>query len=227
MDGKPFYFDEHIFDDDTLSGMSDEEQVALPQFTQDEMDAERKNSFQSGVDAGKKEALEGVEQKTLSVLEKIHRDISFLFASEDDRNRQYELDAVLLTLEILKKTFPALMKERGHAVIEKALSQVLSQYKIPEKVEISAPSDTVSHMKTYIEKMEGTLQKSIRLVSHDNSKDSECHIFWPEGGIILNHRDIVDKSFALITETLAENGVKVHDESENTDRAAQTENQEN
>ncbi len=60
--------------------------------------------------------------------------------------------------------------------------------------------------------MEGSLHKQITLVGDPSLDPKECRILWPDGGIICNQADIVQKTFSIMQEALAERGVSVHDE---------------
>jgi flagellar biosynthesis/type III secretory pathway protein FliH len=224
MDGKPFYFDENIFDDENLNALSDEERAALPEFTREEVEAEKKKAYQAGFDAGKKEALNSIHQKTVQLLEKIQRDTSVLFAAEDDRNKKYELDAVLLTVKTLNKTFPLLMKQQGMAELEAKLRETLNSYAVPEKISIDVHPDAKSHLKSYVQEMENTLMKMIDFRENPALTLHECKISWAQGGLTLNHDSIVEKTLSTIIESLAENGINVHDEMEIVDNSNTSQN---
>ncbi len=224
MDGTPFYFDENIFDDDTLSKITEEERAALPEFTREEVENEKKKSYQAGLEAGKKSALDDIHHKTLVVLEKVQRDISVLFASEDDRYNKYETDAVLLSLTIVRKLFPDLIKKHGLQEVEAGLSKVILEYKTPDQIAISLHPDTHFRLKSYIEKAEEQFRKSINVIADSNIDIHACKISWPDGGITLRHSEIAEKTFSLITESLAEEGVSVHDGVESLDNSDAEEN---
>jgi flagellar assembly protein FliH len=224
MDGKPFYFDENIFDDENLNVLSDEERAALPEFTREDVETEKKKAYQAGLEAGKQEALNSINQKTVQLLEKIQRDTSVLFAAEDDRNKKYELDAVLLTLTSLRKTFPILMKHQGMTELEAKLKGTLNGYAVPEKISIEVHPDAKSHINGYVQEMENTLMKTVDFRENPTLTLHECKISWAQGGLTINHDTIVEKTLATIIESLAENGINVHDEMEIVDNSNTSQN---
>ncbi len=219
MDGKPFLFDENIFDDENLNTLTEAEKAALPEFTREEVEIEKQKAYQAGLDAGKKEVLESINQKTLQVLEKMQRDMSVLFAAEDDRNRYYENDTVLLTYKALEKTFPEIMKQQGMMELEARLRETLNSYTTPEKILIEIHPNAKDHLQGYVQEMEQTFLKMVDFRPTPNISLHECRISWPQGGLTLNHDEIAEKTLSTIREALAENGINVHDEKEIVDNS--------
>ncbi len=219
MDGKPFLFDENIFDDENLNTLTEAEKAALPEFTREEVEIEKQKAYQAGLDAGKKEALDSINQKTLQLLEKIQRDMSVLFAAEDDRNRHYENDAVLLAYKVLQKNFPQIIKQQGMEELEARLRETLNSYATPEKILLEVHPDAKEYLQGYVQEIEQTFLKMIDFRAVPTLSLHECRISWPQGGLTLNHDEIVEKTASTIREALAENGITVHDEREIVDNS--------
>lgn len=215
MSGEPFLFDEHIFDDDALAKLSDAEREAMPEFTREEMANAQKKSYQEGMTAGKKEAIDSIHQKTLQVLEKLQRDISVLFAAEQDRNKDYENDAVTLSYHMFQKVLPTLMAQHGEQELKNKLASTLQQHSIPETITIEMNPDIKQNLESFIAEKGQELQKSISMHSSSNLDILACKISWAGGGILINHSDVLEKTTSMILETLAENNINVHDSVDN------------
>ena len=216
MSGEPFLFDNNVFDDDNLADMAEEEIQARLEFTKDELAAEKINSYEEGKIAGFKESEAGLTKTTLMLLQKIERDMAVLFAAEHDRSKEYEEESVHLSLCIIQKLFPIYMQGHGEAELKSAIKTALSDYNTPEKIKIELQKDILVSIEGYIKKLECSLHKEITLIPNENLNQNECNISWPNGGIICNRTNISEKILTIMKETLAERGISVHDEVEQT-----------
>ncbi len=219
MSGKPFLFDNNMFDDDALTKIIEEEQQAKPEFTRDELAAEKQKSYDEGKQAGFSESEAGITKASLAVLEKVSRDIAVLFEAEDERAKKYEEETIHLTLKIIQKLFPLYMEKYGEEEIKSAIKTALCTHNTPEKVRIEIQEDLLLSIEKYIKEMENSLNKRITLVSNESLSKNECKISWPNGGIICNHNAIAEKTFSIIKETLAERGISVHDDKNGEDKS--------
>ena len=209
--GQPFFFDNNLFDDEDLASLDGLEK---PEFTKSQLESIQKEAFEKGKRAGFEESETSTTKNVLSVLEKIERDMTVLFAAENDREEKYEEEAVNLTLSIMRKMFPLYMAEYGEKELHSTLRNILSSNNTPEKVKIEVPENLLPSLEKYVKEMEGTLDKHITLTVNASLKQHECHILWPDGGVICNRDIIAEKTLGIMKEALAERGVSVHDEDE-------------
>ncbi|PCJ97550.1 MAG: hypothetical protein COA45_09815 [Zetaproteobacteria bacterium] len=208
MNGQPFFFDNNVFDDENLASMDG---VETPEFTKSQLESLQKEAFEKGKRAGYEDSEASTTKNILSVLEKIERDMTVLFAAESDRGGKYEEEAVNLTLTIINKLFPLYMEEYGDKELQSALKSILSNHNTPEKIKIELPEILLAPLETFIKDMEGTLDKQITLSSNASLQRHECRILWPDGGVIYNQNIIAEKTLGIMKEALAERGVNVHD----------------
>jgi len=209
MDGQPYFFDANVFEDD-LSPTGERPQE--PEFTRDEIEAAQKKAFEKGKAAGFKESEDGLTQKTLNALNKLERDYSVLLAAENDRMQNYESDSTALCLSIMLKIFPAYTKKYGVDEIKCALSDALSSHSTPEKIVIELHPDLLEKVDGHIKDLEQSLHKYITLRANPSFGMDQCHVNWPDGGIICNRQKIAEQTITLIKDTLAERGINGHDE---------------
>ncbi|PCI56039.1 MAG: hypothetical protein COB36_04395 [Alphaproteobacteria bacterium] len=209
--GQPFFFDNNLFDDEALASLDGLEK---PEFTKSQLESIQKEAFEKGKHAGFEESETSTTKNILSVLEKIERDMTVLFAAENDREEKYEEEAVNLTFSIMRKIFPLYMAEYGEKELQSTLKNILSNHNTPEKIKIEVPENLMPSLDKYIKNLEGTLDKHITLTANADLKQHECHILWPDGGVICNRNIIAEKTLGIMKEALAERGVSVHDKDE-------------
>ncbi len=207
MDGQPFFFDEHIFDDD--AGRIDPNK---PEYSPVQMEQIRKEAFEKGKAEGQQEAQKSQIQQARALLQKIETDINKLFSSEDIRNNTFEAEAVHLCFSIHKKLFPYSTKVFGADEFKKTLQTALAQHNTPEKIKIELHQTMKEQIEEFISEQETTLDKTVTLTTPPELSEHEYRVLWPEGGIISNRTLIVEKTFSLLKEALAEKGINVHDE---------------
>ena len=212
MDGQPYFFDANVFEDDIDGGRTQPEPPPEPEFTSIEMEEAKRVAFEEGKKAGFEESEGGLSKQILTVLEKLDRNTSVLFAAEDDRNRHYENDAVQLCLNVMRKIFPVYTKDNGAAEIKSAIEDALTSHSTPERIVIELQNDVLEKTESYIKELECSLHKKITLRANPSFGIDQCHIHWPDGGIICNRQSIAEKTVSLIKETLAERGINSHDE---------------
>ncbi len=209
MDGQPYFFDANVFEDD-LSPAGERQQE--PEFTRDEIEAAQKKAFADGKAAGFKESEDGLTQKTLNILNKLERDYSVLLAAENDRMHNYQSDSAALCLSIMRKVFPAYTKQYGADEIKHALSEALSSHSVPEKIVVDIHTDLLEQVEAHIKDLEQSLHKHITLRANPSFGMDQCHVHWPDGGIICNRQKIAEQTITLIKDALAERGINSHDE---------------
>lgn len=209
MGGEPFLFDKHVFDDDPLIGMDDDDR---PLYTQGDLDNATQKSYDKGKQDGIQEIQNSIKTEMLTVLQKIERDMTVLFAAENDRNAKHESEATHLTYETLKKLFPLFVEQYGKDELFAAIKQAMQDHSTPENIKIELHDAMLGALKAELEELGQSFGKDIQLFPNPSLQNHECRILWPDGGMIINRDKIAEKTFSLIQEALAEGGIKVHDE---------------
>ncbi len=215
MKGTPFFFDENVFDEDGVRHEKEDTRPPKPEFTHDDLDAAKAIAFEEGRKAGLKDSDESKTKDILTLFQKIERDMSVLFAAENDRNKTYENESVHLSLKILEKIFPLYAKEIGLDELEKTLHATLQTATTPENILIELNNDIASLLEPKLKEMGVALHKNISIKPNSVIARLDCKITWPEGGILCNTTTIAEKTFAIMHQALAERGVSVHDEDSN------------
>ncbi len=213
MKGQPFFFDKNIFDEDAPPSPAAEEEAPV-EFTRDDLENAKNQSFEEGKKAGFQDAEQGKVQAILDMLKNLEKQMAAISSAEDDRHKIYEEDAVHLSLCILQKLFPVFNKAYGIEELKTALQSALSAHATPNNLRIELHDKTAAELQKHIEKLEEETQKTLCVVTSPDLHEQEFRISWPEGGIINNREKIAQKAFDLITEALAERGINVHHDDE-------------
>ncbi|MBI1300151.1 MAG: hypothetical protein GC137_00695 [Alphaproteobacteria bacterium] len=213
MTGRPFLFDKHVFDDDPLKGLDDGDR---PQYSRNELEKIKKQAFEDGKKTGFQESEQKLTKIILSIIQKIERDLTVLFAAEDDRYAKYETESVHLTHTLFQKLYPYLYENFETDEINTALQKALHDHSTPENIKIQINPDTLAGLNALTEKLEHSLHKNITIAADSTLAAGECHITWDHGGIIQNRQNIAYKTFSHIKQALAERGINVQNVNKNT-----------
>ncbi len=209
MKSQPFLFDANIFDDDTP--LSEEERAKLPEFSREEMEATRYSAFEEGRKEGLKESLESINNTTLTLLQKIERDLAVLFSSEEKRQTDFEQSATHLAAEIFTKAFPTYMEAHGLNELHKAVVEALTSQMVPETIQIEVNDDVFTPFTKLITEHTENIQKQITFKADTALPEYACRISWPGGGLLCDRSGLAEKIFNILNHSLAERGFSLHD----------------
>lgn len=218
--GQPFFFDQHIFDSDDPRSY-EENKPEKPEFTSTELEAAKVQAFEEGRKAGIHENEASLTQSVVGLLQKLDRDMSVLFAAEDDRAKNFEVECLHLTTSIISKLFPVLNEKHGDAELNAAISKALAGHNEVANVRLEIHDTLLESLRGFL--AEQNAGKNIALSENSALGLDEFRMQWPNGGLIVNRLKIADEIVNLMKETLAENGVNVHDEQEQITEAPEGE----
>ena len=209
MKSQPFLFDANIFDDDMP--LSEDERARLPEFSREEMEAAHQRAFEEGRKEGLQESLDGINNTSLTLLQKIERDLGVLFSSEEKRQKEYEQNATHLAAEIFTKAFPTYMEAHGLNELRGAVVEALGSQMVPETIQIEVGDDIFVPFTKIIEEHTENLQKQITFKSDSTLPEYACRISWPDGGLLCDRSALAEKIFNILNHSLAEHGFSLHD----------------
>lgn len=210
--GRPFYFDSNVFD--AVEHPSAEELEKAPKYTDDQLALARSASYNDGKKAGFTEAQNNINKDIQNILQKIEGHISKLFAVESVRFERYESEAVHLSYKIIKKMFPMLFKKIGDEHLCDLMKNVILEQKSINTMDIQVHSDLASQLQDHICGLSQNLGKSITISPSSTLPRNDCTLNWAYGGAILAPEKTADKILLLLQETLADQGITVHDTDE-------------
>ncbi len=215
--GKPFFFDQNIFDSDDPR-VYEEQKPEKPEFTASDLKAAKAQAFEEGKRAGIQENEASLTQSVLGLLQKVDRDMAVLHAAEQDRIQRFETECLHLTYSITSKLFPVMDQAHGQDELKDAIMKAIKSQSDIEALRLDVHGDLIVPIKGLLQQSD--TGKNIALTPNSALGLHEFKMAWPDGGLLVNRLEIVDEILGLMKETLAERGVTVHDEEVQDDAPA-------
>ncbi len=203
-------FDLNIFDEDHIEEPEEPEEPPPPTFSEEELEAARKQGYEKGRSEATQEARENREQFIAAQLEIIASTLPQIFKEEEIREKRYEEEVLHLAGGILKKLFPRFNELYGIEEILDVLSSILATYEGKSGVKIEVSEDVAKPLEKQLEQ---TLSQSgegrILISPVKDIGPGSCRISWDDGGAVRNASDMATKIEAALEQLLAARGVKL------------------
>ncbi len=188
-----FLFDLNNFDAPPVADeeiIEEEIEVAPPPptFSEDELEAAKAMAHSNGVTEGIKEERARREEKVKDLLETIAENFSALFAAEQYRERQYEEEAVKLSLNVLDKAFPSLLTHLGNDTLKSVVTKNLKKQAEQSEITIEIHPDDGTDIKNIVASIWKDPESAPRckVIENDAIAAGACTMSWADGGLIRN-----------------------------------------
>ncbi|MCB9996523.1 MAG: flagellar protein FlbE [Rhodospirillales bacterium] len=200
-----FLFDQNCFDDGYVEDIIEEEPPP-PTFSEAELASAEQNAFNKGKQEGLAEAEASREKHVAGILEQINQSMQTLFAAEQQRNDQYEGEAVALAYAIFKKLFPALDERHGLTEIEAVLMSVLDAQKGQQEIAIEIHPDYSDSIETRLEMLRDHTPSGCQIVviPRDALGPGDCRMYWNNGGAGRNATALAEEIHRQLEHMLAD-----------------------
>lgn len=211
-DSKKFFFDQHNFDDgaiDTTAKYQDDLPPPPPLFTEDELEAVKKQAFNEGKAQGLKDSEASQQAALLKNLEAVQRFAGQLMQAEDSRRAQYENEVVLLCDALFTALFPLYYEAQGQEELRQILQQTLDQQKPDQALELAVSTADFDIISDFVHGH--PLHESIKIITRDQFHSGQVELNWAYGGTIVNIPHTTQEIRAILQQTLEEKGLKRHD----------------
>lgn len=145
-----------------------------------------------GQEAGRQEALEGIEAATNTAMDQLVQSAQQLFQQEHHLRSSMKQEMVQLAYAIASKLSPALLQQHPLAEIEALIEDCMATaFKEPRLVVRVAESITES-IGGHIDKMKAAtnFQGDVVLIGEAGLGPHDCRVEWPDGGTERNQADI-------------------------------------
>ena len=182
-----------------------------PMFSADELEATKAIAHSEGFSEGLAQAKEEHEQYVSDVLKNISENFSSLFAAEIYRERQYEEEALKLSLEIIELLAPSLNTRLGTEALKSALSDVLKRQSEQSEIRIEVDPTSTADIDQYIEDIwpDPDSAPRYKVVANSELDKGACQINWKDGGMIREPKktaeDIKNAIETLLVEQVISN----------------------
>lgn len=185
-----------------------------PTFTEDELEAAKRDAFQAGLTKGLQDAKASQEQATLHSVQSLKPQIEAMVANEQKRYKLFETDAITLILSIFKHIIPDISPELHQKSIESAVKSVISDDFAHKNIEILCHSDQKEALSDLFSSDEGGYSVSVKAKADIES--GCCAINWNNGGALYDPVSVQGKIIAILEQTLEEQGITGQDTSDDT-----------
>ncbi|MAI11500.1 MAG: hypothetical protein CBD27_05150 [Rhodospirillaceae bacterium TMED167] len=181
-------------------------QPETPTFSEEDLEAARKEGFAAGKERGVQETLSGAESTMCQMLDTIAMGISSVAQEQSAFNEKTEHDTLELALSICRKLFPALSEEGKLCEVSTMTKSVISQILAQPKIMIFTNADIVTALK---EKIDPFLAEKgyegIAFVMEDRSLPvSGCRIQWQDGQAVRNPETGLQDIEQIVSASLAD-----------------------
>lgn len=206
-----FFFNVNVFDDD-----HEEEEEDLPppppMFSESELEAAKKAAFAEGQAQARQEEQQSREQAVSKTLAQITNQTSTLFATELEREKRYEHEAVHLTLRIFKDLFPLYNQSCGFAELERALKDTLDKHRQTKSIEVFVAPELGEHIQKSLDTLSGQNTALSFNVQEDSALTGHaCRLQWADGGATHDPDKMATEIETILKQTLADDGFTGHD----------------
>lgn len=201
---KKFYFDTNFFDvqeEDTEDVLEEELPPPPPTFSEEELEAAKKQGFEAGKKEGHEQEKQSTERMIAKSLQAIEKKFDDVFTSESLRENQYEKEALSLGLMLFQKLFPSLNKRYGMEEIKAVIQDVLSSHNEKTTFKIETKPETKEKLENFFN--ETVYKDRLNFSGDDSLAHGECIMRWEDGGAIRNVASlvqVVEKELSAILE---------------------------
>jgi flagellar assembly protein FliH len=180
---KKFFFDVNNFNDDYEEPV-EEVIPPPPTFSEAELEAARKESYDRGKKDGLAEAQASREKFVSGILETISKNFATLFNAEQERESRYETESIVLARAIFRKLFPSLNARHGLAEVETVIGRVLEGSREQARINIEVHPDYINDIEAHARHILAGLHGAGEVVVGGNFAlgPGDCRLQWDSGG---------------------------------------------
>lgn len=213
-----FLFDMNCFDEGYVEEVIPEEPPP-PVFSEQEVEAARKEGYERGRREAAAEAQASRERHIADLLGTIGKNFRTLFDAETAREGRFEREAVELARTIFTRLFPALNARQGPDEVEEVIATVLESRKEAQEIVIEVHPDYSESIAKRLENTAGSLQGGARISVSGNAAlgPGDCRMNWNDGGARRDATGIAEEIHRQLEQLLAERAALKDNGSRNTE----------
>lgn len=202
---KKFLFDQNCFDEDFEEEVIVEEPPP-PTFSEQELEAARKEGYDRGRADGQAEAAASRQKQVAALLGTISSSFKTLFEAEALRNDQYEGEAVVVAHTIFARLFPALNKKFGLDEVEEVIDRVLKGQKDAPEIIIEVNEAFRDAIQERLETLAPDMPASgkITVTGKADLGPGDCRMRWNNGGAARDISSLAEEIHKQLEHILAD-----------------------
>jgi len=183
---KKFLFDTNDFSNEALESATNaysEEQFILAQ----------EQSFTKGREQGIQETKKQQEEKIGNLLQRALTSIDALIAIENKRDVAKKIQAIDLSMMVIKKVLPTLAKDKSLDEIEKTIKEKIITKKDEPIINICVPEEHLEQITKRINEVisNNNYSSQININADKTLASTDCRIKWADGSIEKDFEDLI------------------------------------
>lgn len=171
-------------------------------YSESDIEALKLQAFEEGLQSGKSQAMDTVENTLTSSLETVAVQLQQLIGNQVSQLHTIKQDAASLALAIAGKLAPALIEKSPFNEIEAVIKDCLSELPDEPRIVVRAPEQACEFLKGHVDTLsaQAGFQGNIILLPEESMQPSECRVEWADGGVERNIQGTETKLNAIINE---------------------------
>lgn len=209
-DPRKFFFDLNNFDQSAAERerqkQKEEEPPPPPTFSEEELEAAKKQAYDEGYKVGRQDEKETREQEASQNLQQISQSLSGLFSSENERTEMFMLGAINLTCHSLDRAFPQIVQQVASKEIKSFLEVELDKLRQMPGLKIYVHPDISDLVKGHFETIRERFahQGSWTFLDDKTLAVAECRVEWDGGGVEYSLSSLVEGIVKVFKDVLGE-----------------------
>lgn len=200
MEPKKFLFD-LSFDDEVARGLSKKEKEK-PTFSEEDLEAAKKEAYDSGMAAGKNTMLESQQQQMNLMLNDMEGKLKETFDMANENHAGQLTQMRKIALVIMRKLMPAYVDKYGFEEIEQIVNRTIEEMNQEPRLVIRVPESQFNEANERLNALAENKAYAGKLIILSDAEltKSDCRIEWADGGIERNQHEIwheIDKALGM------------------------------
>lgn len=185
--------------------VEEEPEVVVPTFSEEQVEAARKEGFEQGKTDALKEASTTIENQIVDSTKAIGAQLNQLISSQSQVNNDIFRDAIKISRAITQKSFPSINAEHGILEIEQLIRHILNQILEEPRVKIQVHPTLTEHLSERLNEIsaETHFEGRVHIIADEAIEQGDCRIDWSNGGAERNLDNVMLEIDAIISTNLA------------------------
>jgi len=159
------------------------EEIARPTFSEEELEAAKREAFETGKEEGIHEAADAIETRISETLVAISERIHALFHQQTAVTTELLDDATKTAIAVARKCFSHLTDTEAPKVIENMVQEVLSENLEEPRITIHLHTDLLEIMNNRMVKIAqaANFEGQVLVLEDDSITPGDCRVIWGSG----------------------------------------------
>lgn len=159
---------------------------------------------QKGLEDGKIQAVEAMEQKTLLTVQQIEQNLVEAFNKSHFYHQEIMREQILLTMSILKKIIPHFLEVAKEQEIERFIETTFQEMSSKSQIKIQLHSENFEQVKkSFLSQVKDQkISENIDFVENDDISANQCLIDWEHGGAEWNTEELMQNIEKMVMKHL-------------------------